>query len=298
MKQKCSIFGSQYSMTYMENNVPKLDFPVDFIADNNITGDILKLYGRFPCKIKAGVFVLCMQGTVRATINLSEFKIGPNDFVTLPPDTFIQAHEISADTRLGFAGFSSTFLSNANYIKTISKYLPAIIDHPVIPLSDEAARLYLQAFTLLVNAQEVANICNNKEILRGVFTILQQGTIELYKNQTPQKDTRTTRDFEICREFVQLAMENYTKERSVSFYAKKFNITLQHFCSAIKRASGRTALEIIASIVIMDAKAQLKSTTQPIKKIAFALGFENMSFFNKYFKQHVGMTPQEYRQTQ
>jgi AraC-like DNA-binding protein len=45
----------------------------------------------------------------------------------------------------------------------------------------------------------------------------------------------------------------------------------------------------------MDAKAQLKITTLPIKEIANTLGFENVAFFNRFFKSHVGITPKAYR---
>jgi AraC family transcriptional activator of pobA len=48
-------------------------------------------------------------------------------------------------------------------------------------------------------------------------------------------------------------------------------------------------------MVIMDAKAQLKSTDLSIHDIAYSLNFTNMSFFGKYFKRHVGMGPLEYR---
>lgn len=281
----------------MEDSIPKFDLPVDFIAGNNITGEILNLYGRFPCKIKAGIFVLCVQGSARATVNLTEFTIRKNDFITLPPGCFIQIHEVSDDIKLYFAGFSSTFVSHINYIKTISNYLPVIFDRPVMPLPEHIARLYEQAFDLLINAYSMPKTIENKEILKAVFTIFMQGVIELYKNHTPYSNAPMTRNMEICREFVQLAMENYTKEHSVSYYAKRLNITLQHFCYVIKKVSGRTALDILSNIIIMDAKAQLKSTDLPVKKIAFALGFDNLSFFNKYFRQHVGMTPQEYRES-
>lgn len=280
----------------MDDNIPKLDIPKDFIVGDHITGEILKLYGRFPCKIKAGIFVLCMRGTLRATINLTEFNIARYDFVTLPPGSFIQIHDVSDDVHLCFAGFSSAFISNVNYIKSISNYLPAILDNPVMALSEPIATLYQQAFTLLIQASSVSEAYANKEILKSVFTIFLQGAIELYKNHTPLHNRPTTRENEIFREFIQLVMENYTKEHSVSFYAERFNITLQHFCYTIKKASGRTALEIISSIIIMDAKTQLKSTDFPVKKIAFELGFDNMSFFNKYFRQHAGMTPQDYRE--
>lgn len=70
----------------IDDALPKFDLPVDFVTDDSITGDILNQYGRFPCHIKAGVFVLCTRGTVRATINLSEYTITHNDFVTVLPD--------------------------------------------------------------------------------------------------------------------------------------------------------------------------------------------------------------------
>ena len=81
----------------IDDALPKFDLPVDFVTDDSITGDILNQYGRFPCHIKAGVFVLCTRGTVRATINLSEYTITHNDFVTVLPGSFIQIHEVSSD---------------------------------------------------------------------------------------------------------------------------------------------------------------------------------------------------------
>ena len=65
--------------------------------------------------------------------------------------------------------------------------------------------------------------------------------------------------------------------------------------SIIKQTTGKTCIEIITSMVIMDAKAQLKSTNLSIHDIAYTLNFTNMSFFGKYFKRYVGMSPQEYR---
>ena len=41
----------------IDGNLPKFDLPIDFIADDSITGDILNMYSRFPCQIKAGLFI-------------------------------------------------------------------------------------------------------------------------------------------------------------------------------------------------------------------------------------------------
>lgn len=92
-------------------------------------------------------------------------------------------------------------------------------------------------------------------------------------------------------------MQYYSKERNVSFYANKLGITQAHLSTTVRQVTGKTCVEIISSMVIMDAKAQLKSTDASIQSIAFSLNFTNMSFFGKYFKRHAGMGPQEYRNT-
>ena len=100
---------------------------------------------------------------------------------------------------------------------------------------------------------------------------------------------------QITHDFTQLVMRHYSQERNVAFYAEKLGITQAHLSTTIRQVTGKTCLEIIASMVIMDAKAQLKSTEASVQSIAYSLNFTNMSFFGKYFKRHVGISPQEYR---
>ncbi len=280
----------------IDDALPKFDLPVDFVTDDSITGDILNQYGRFPCHIKAGVFVLCTRGTVRATINLSEYTITPNDFVTVLPGSFIQIHEVSSDTRVCFAGFSSEFISRVSYVETYLDFLPMILDNPIMTLQEEVAQLYRNAFSLLIRAYSLPNTLDNKEILMSIFTIFFQGVGELYKRCKPTTNEPIKREHELYRQFIQLLMTHYTQEHEVSFYAKKCGVTPAHFSGAIRKASGHSPLAIITGIIIMNAKAQLKSTRLPVKEIAFSLGFNNLSFFNKYFRKHVEMTPQEYRE--
>lgn len=92
-----------------------------------------------------------------------------------------------------------------------------------------------------------------------------------------------------------MVMKYYIVHHGTSFYANQLGLSLPHFCSTIKKVAGNTPLEVIASVILMDAKSRLKSTNEPVKNIALSLGFNNISFFNKFFKQHTGVTPQEYR---
>lgn len=122
-----------------------------------------------------------------------------------------------------------------------------------------------------------------------------QGIVELYNSNQLLEKRELTRYTEIYQDFMNLVLKHYTTEHNVTFYADQLGLTPPYFSTSIKKAIGQTPLEVITQIIIMDAKAQLKGTNLEIKKIAMGLGFNNLSFFNRFFRQHVGMTPQEYR---
>ncbi|MCD8167119.1 MAG: helix-turn-helix domain-containing protein [Bacteroides sp.] len=279
----------------MKKVIPKFDIPTDFIVGTGLTTDLLKTYGMFPCRIKAGVFVYCKKANIRATINVNEYKIKDNDFITLTPETFIQVHEIEGEIELFLLLFSSEFLQSINFLKSTLDYLPIIMDHPIIPLTPEMAVLTEDYLQLLIKIDNSICIPMNKHRIATVYNVVIREVQELYKGYQPLKQKEQNRSEQIYKEFIYLIMENYKKEHSVQFYAEKLGLTLQHFSSTIKKASGRTPHEVITQILIMDAKAQLKTTELPIKEIAMELGFSNHGFFNKFFKQHVEMTPREYR---
>ena len=101
--------------------------------------------------------------------------------------------------------------------------------------------------------------------------------------------------YDIYQVFLKLFMNFFIVLHWTSFYANQLGLSLPHLCSTIKKVAGNTPLEVIASVILMDAKSRLKSTKEPVKNIALSLGFNNISFFYKFFKQHTGVTPQEYR---
>lgn len=78
------------------------DITNDFIVGDRITKETLNKYSKLPHKIKAGLFLLCVEGSVQASINLAKYTINKYDFVTLVPSNFIQFHEISDDARFYF----------------------------------------------------------------------------------------------------------------------------------------------------------------------------------------------------
>jgi AraC-like DNA-binding protein len=66
----------------------------------------------------------------------------------------------------------------------------------------------------------------------------------------------------------------------------------------IKKASGKSANDWISEHVLLESKALLKSTTMTVQQISDELNFPSQSFFSKYFKQYVGISPKGYRNTE
>lgn len=169
-----------------------------------------------------------------------------------------------------------------------------IIEAPVIPLNETVASYFRDYFALLARISTGPYMPKTR-MAQNVLDTLLYGVNELYSSRSDSQNRIKSRKEEICREFIQLVIENYTTERRAQFYAAKLGISLQHLSTTIKQVTGKNVLDLIAHVVIIDIKAKLKSTDMTIQEIAYSLNFPSASFFGKYFKRHLGMSPLEYR---
>ena len=279
----------------MESDIPKYDLPVDYVIGEGRAKDLLDGYQNFPCMIESGFFILCVKGSMQVTINATTYDIGENDLMTLPPHYFMEIHKFSSDIQIYYTGFSSHFIESINLMKATQHLLPLIMENPVVRLSNTATLSYKMFYESSILSYASLRTRENKEIVKAVLTMFIQGATEIYKLQNNWYLSSQSRKYEIYQEFLKLVMKHYTIHHGTSFYADELGLSLPHFCSTIKKAAGNTPLEVIASVILMEAKSRLKSTDEPVKNIALSLGFNNISFFNKFFKQHTGITPQEYR---
>ena len=69
--------------------------------------------------------------------------------------------------------------------------------------------------------------------------------------------------------YTHLITESYKQERSVAYYADKMFLTAKHLSTAVKEVSGKTAGEWIDSLVILEAKALLKSSEMSIQAVSY-----------------------------
>jgi AraC family transcriptional activator of pobA len=82
---------------------------------------------------------------------------------------------------------------------------------------------------------------------------------------------------------------------SVSYFSDQLNLSPNYFGDLIKKETGKSALEYIQIKVIDQAKARMYDQTKSLSEIAYALGFKYPQHFSRFFKQHVGSTPKDYR---
>jgi AraC family transcriptional activator of pobA len=82
---------------------------------------------------------------------------------------------------------------------------------------------------------------------------------------------------------------------SVGHFAGELHLSPNYFGDLIKKETGKSALEYIQLQVLELAKERLFDTSKSVSEIAYGLGFKYPQHFTRFFKQKVGVSPNEYR---
>ena len=135
--------------------LPKLDIPEDWIIGTDISREILNMYTNFPCRLKAGIFVLCLQGEIEASIDATNYTVKANDFVTIVPGSILQIHKVEGDLHIYFLGYSSQFITETNIIKSTLDIFYTIKATPVISLKEEVTQLFHGHLALLARTYDI-----------------------------------------------------------------------------------------------------------------------------------------------
>lgn len=277
----------------MQNEIPLIDCPIDYIF-GEASGKVLNEYMRFPCKILCGVYAFMIKGTARATVNITQYDFRENDLIYLAPNSFFLVHEFSEDAQLSYIIFSSSFLEKNAYSLRRAR-LVATDACEIVHVTAEQAKIIVNFSQLIEDAVNCTPSMLNSERMVHIYNVVHLLFQDYFVANSVTKNRPIDRKAEIYQEYSDLVMKHYHEWHHVAEYADVLRITVPHLCSTIKQASGRTAGDLIVDAILTDAKAQLKLSMLPIKEIASSLGFENVAFFNRFFKTHEGVTPRNYR---
>lgn len=96
--------------------------------------------------------------------------------------------------------------------------------------------------------------------------------------------------------FRQILEHHYRQMHTVKEYANHLNVSTKTLTNCVYESSHSTPLKIINERIILEAKRQLLHSDLKIKEIGFYLGFEDPSYFVKFFKRQTGYLPAEFRE--
>ena len=89
--------------------------------------------------------------------------------------------------------------------------------------------------------------------------------------------------------------ENYAEQISLADLAAVMACSPAYFSRVFSREIGAPPFEYINRVRVRQACSLLRATSRSITEIAFEVGYNNVSFFNRYFRKIMQRTPREYR---
>ncbi|MGM9802990.1 MAG: helix-turn-helix domain-containing protein [Muribaculaceae bacterium] len=276
-----------------ENTGHVISFDNDLVLFDDI--NVITL-NHLPWKLGRPLFAMCLEGTASVKVNLQEYKICKNELVTLMPESIVHGYESSDNFRGVFILVSNKVAEEL--LPDITSVLPILMDFrqsPVIKLMPDETRSLCEFYAFIWRKVKSVHGHYAKKELNGLLLSIFYEVLSIYKERFSYGKFKRTRNEETFFKFYSLIEKDYKQERSVVYYADKLCISAKHLSMVVKKVSGRTASDWIDDYVILQAKQLLRSSTLTIQEVSRELNFSNQSFFGKYFKKHVGMSPSEYR---
>ena len=89
--------------------------------------------------------------------------------------------------------------------------------------------------------------------------------------------------------------EHQTEEIKLGQVAKAVNMSSYYFCKMFKKVAGINFTDYVARVRIEKSKNLLLNPNLRISEIAFEVGFQSLTHFNRVFKKILGQSPTEYR---
>ena len=173
-------------------------------------------------------------------------------------------------------------------------YLPIVQLHePKQTLPSDAAQHLIMKMREIIGYIHSDHIYKG-EVLRMLYSIFlldlqnaQQRAI--VHRQTPQRVE------EIFIGFIRLLPRYFVEHHDIPFYADRLHISTVYLSRVIRQVTGRTVVDYINQMLLMEASFLLQTSQLSITQIADHLHFADTPSFSKFFLRMKGVSPREYR---
>ncbi len=239
-----------------------------------------------------------VSGTTRLRINGKPYELRPNTLFIFNENTVIEQVKASIRSSGYMLTYSRSYLNRIHVdTQDVISIYHGFMGEPCITVDPDEAS-YINDLSKLMRATLAgdATTANRDRVLAALFAAMFHYVMGIIPKHTfvGQADVSNRTD-ELFNRFVVLLREHCRTQRSVEFYAAQMGITPKYLSLILKKKSGRNASKLIDEAVVYEAKRLLKYSGLSIGEISENLNFTSQSFFGKYFKQRVGVSPSRYK---
>ncbi len=243
------------------------------------------------------LFVVVTRGIAQLSVEEHIYQLQAGDIVTCKPRHIFERSMMSMDFDALILFISPEYVTQLSQVVRLewthamyaTTYQVLHADEPLL----KRCHLY---FDMLRNLLSCPATPNKEMSLCLLFASMAYDLRDLRQLNEEELLHQTYSSGEnIMRRFMQRLHSPGEPFLKVHEYAALFHVTPKYFSSICKRLTGRTANQIIGEETIRLAQIYLRDSSKNIKQIAALLGFKNQSHFGRFFRLHIGMSPQQFR---
>ena len=250
-----------------------------------------------PMRMDCLFLALCTSGQATYTVDTKERLVRANQMIIITEGQVVGDYMLSPDCK--GVGLMVSNIYYREIIKDIHDLVSLFLfarTQPVVSLSKSECSVFINYHKMV--AQRVHDE-GNPFLPQICCSLLKAWLYELgrkiWEARVSSADKVQTRAETVFADFIQLVEIHFKSERRVSWYAEKLGISAKYLSEIVKTASRRTPNDWIDQYVTLEMRVLLRNSSMNIKEMTEYLHFPNQSFFGKYFKEHVGVSPSAYR---
>ena len=242
------------------------------------------------------LMAMCKKGKAQYSIDTRQQVVKPGDLLFVSERHVVDNYVASPDFECLCIMLTTEYYHGfVQDVKNVSSLLLFSMNNPVVPLTNKEIQVFTNYFETIREKMADTSHHYRSPLIKALLLAMFYDMSNVIYRVERQGNRKHTRAEAIFAHFIRLLEDNFRTQHRVSWYAEQLCITPKYLSEIVKKISLRTPNEWIDSYVILEARVLLKNTTKSIKEITDELNFPNQSFLGKYFKEHVGVSPSEYR---
>ncbi|MDD5346067.1 MAG: helix-turn-helix domain-containing protein [Proteiniphilum sp.] len=240
--------------------------------------------------------ILCEKGQGQFIMDNKEQNIGKNDICFWLPNASIGKVLFSPDFSAIFLLVSFDMMSKNN--PDIGWGIKAYMfskENPVVNLEPNVVDNCKKNFLVIYKKYTDESHRFRMEIVNLHLKILIMEMWNVFADKMEQNIKSNVKGAFFQR-FLQLAEMHCMENREVEFYADKLFITPKYLSEICKKTSGKTASEWIQNYATTRLILLLRNNKLTFTQIADSMNFSSQSFFSRYVRKVLGVSPSVYRE--